>query len=395
MEHNSRPSTRLGPKSVATITTGVVAGMLLLILMRAARPISDPIHDTGADARTTTPPDVSAIDPRAVRAQAWSKIAPRLDEADVASTAGIQDAVAEIETFFVERKQGSRPLAEVLLSMKGKWKVIKSRISRVSDKLPFAEQDADLAFLHEKFGEHIFTIEDAQHVVEGAVRGYSQRLNAVENRLLVQIRADLSEGELAAVKVIPSLHSGALLRGEYDRLVGDVSQVLGGELAHDVQREIAALVGGEVAAQVAVRVAVGTRLGVSAGVLGAGAASSWATFGVGLVAAVVVDQAIGWIERVAGRDPVTAIAAKIDETLDHVRVLFADGDPDARQVYQRVRKLAAATTSQEARQEFLDAAQSIENSGNLGIRFELERMHELRKKVRREALRRLILGGET
>lgn len=387
---------RTSKTPLLALTTGVLAGMILLLLLQA-NDSSLPAPAAPPEVRPSKPavPVIDPIDEKALRARAWSAISPRLDEADVAALSGVEKTATEIEAFFIDRKQGSRSLAEVLLSMRGKWKVIKSKIGRISDKLPFAEQDADVAFLNEMFGKHLFTSEEARLAIEGPIKAYTQQIAAIENQLLVRIRADLSDGELHVGELMPELKNDELLRKEYEKLLDEIHGMVKGEVSHDVRREVASFVTGEVAAQIALRVAVavGTRLGVSAGVLSVGAAASWATFGVGLVAAVVVDFAIDWVERLAGHDPEAAIAARINQTLDEIRVLFVDGDPKARQAYFKIRQLEREATSDEARRAFRDAAASIEKSGNLGIRFELQNLHESRKKLRREALRRLITEG--
>ncbi|MGE3316256.1 MAG: hypothetical protein AB7O26_14155 [Planctomycetaceae bacterium] len=379
---------------------GVIAGILLMTSLQLvapdARPSMSPTSNRGVGkSDAPLPPLVSPIDSEAVRAKAWALVSPRLDEADAASAAGIEIAVAEIETFFLDRMQGTRPLAGELLSIGGKWKVIQSKLSGISDLLPFSEQDADVAFLNQKFGEHVFTNEDARLAIEGSIKAYIQKVAAIENQLLVRIRADLSDGELGVNELIPALKRDDLLRQEYEKLLGDVHQMVKGEVSHDVGREVASLLAGEVAAQIALRVAiaVGTRLGVSAGVLTVGAASSWATFGVGLVAAIIVDFAIDWAERLAGHEPELAIAAKIDQTLNDIRVLFVDGDPKARRAYFKIRQLEQNAAVESSRREFQESARSIEQSGNLGIRFELQSFHETRQRLRRDAIRRLIIPG--
>ena len=95
------------------------------------------------------------------------------------------------------------------------------------------------------------------------------------------------------------------------------------DLRADVTREAVSLVAGEVLTMVAVR------LGVSGGILAAGAGSSWATFGVGLVVAVIVDQVVSWVWD-WWRDPEGDVSRKMNDKLDEIRTLIVEGDGAAR-----------------------------------------------------------------
>jgi hypothetical protein len=258
--------------------------------------------------------------------------------------------------------------------------------------MPLGEPDADVKMMNEKFAECVFKPDDAKREIEGAIAGYVQRLNAIENRLLVRIRADLSDGNLPTAQTIPALNSDESLRKEYDKLVSDVTASMKRDLAFLGKRELAVFVGSEIATKIAVHVA--TAIGMRLGIVSIGAASSWTTFGAGFVVAIAVDYIIDEVLKWTGHDPETEVAAKIEQALDKMRVTLVDGDPEAKEIYQRLRELEHEKGSPEAHRVFHDASQSIERSGNLGIRFDLHGLHETRKKLRREALQRLIVGKE-
>jgi hypothetical protein len=97
----------------------------------------------------------------------------------------------------------------------------------------------------------------------------------------------------------------------------------------------------EVAAKIAQRVAVavGARLGASAGVFGTSISSGWATLGISILAAIVVDMSVDWFAKLAGYDPVGQVAEKVEETLGQVQSLLIDGDPEAMQYYMKLRTL--------------------------------------------------------
>ena len=195
---------------------------------------------------------------------------------------------------------------------------------------------------------------------------------------------------------MPALASDEQFRREYQALLIKVTQQIAGDLKIDFSRELVSLVAGEVAAKVALRVAlaVSARLGMSAGVLSVGAGSSWATFGVGLVAAVVIDAALAKAIRAAGYDAEKQVAEKVNETLDHVRSLLVDGDPEALAVYEKLRQMEQNDPDPSVRDDCRAAADRIARSGNLGLRRELEQIHAARARLRNETLRRMILGKE-
>jgi len=61
------------------------------------------------------------------------------------------------------------------------------------------------------------------------------------------------------------------------------------DLQADVATQLLSIIAGEVLTQAAVRT------GVSAGIVGTGAAFGWATFGVGIVVGLILDQVITWV----------------------------------------------------------------------------------------------------
>ena len=276
-----------------------------------------------------------------------------------------------------------------VLSLSGKWKFVKS-------KLPTAEDDAHFRYLDERFQQHVFSSDDLRRTLESVVAEYVSRLEGLESQLLVDVRADLSDGELAVPGAPKLPPTDAALRSEFNRMIDAVAGDVSRDVSVGVSMTTASLVGGEVAAQIAVRVAtaVGARLGVSAGILGAGAASSWATFGVGLVAAVAVDVALTKVVKAAGYDPEVRVAERVNSVLDQIHSMLIDGDPQAVTTYAKVTQLMRDDPDAVVREECRKAAAAIERSGGLGLRRELSELQKARNALRREALRRLVFTGD-
>jgi hypothetical protein len=105
------------------------------------------------------------------------------------------------------------------------------------------------------------------------------------------------------------------------------------ELQAAVGREIASFILGEIAAH------VGVKLGVSAGILGTGAGSGWATFGVGLVAGLVVDQVVTAAYD-AYADPKGELTRQVVSQLDAMERLILDGSDGAPGLKSRLMQFA-------------------------------------------------------
>lgn len=379
---STRRSTTVGAMLVAAVfvSLGVFAWV-----GRFSAPV-DPTPVVRIAPPEVIPPATNTpIDWTAWRERAWDKIEPRIDQADEDDLAALELQLATIDEFFGERRAGSRPFAESVLSLRGKWVFVKS-------KLPTAEDDAHLEFLQEKFEQNVFAIADLKQAIESAIGGYVSRVQGIENRLLVDVRADLSEKEFAEAGPPLTTIPETEFRRRFGVLLENVAAAVSRDAEFAASREVVSFISGEIAAQIAVRVAtaVAARLGVSAGVLGTGAAAGWATFGIGLVAAVVIDVAIDRVTKAAGYDPVGRVAAKVDEVLSQVRQMIVDGDPEAWKALEKLRLMAVDDPDANVRQVAKQSVESIEAGGSLGLRRELDELHKARSKLRREALRRLV-----
>lgn len=341
----------------------------------------------GAEAAPFRPTGNALADRLAARQRAWLRVERELEDLDRQSEGDVELSLGVLQDFFTQRKAGARPFAATVLSLRGKWEFIHSR-------LPYADENEHRRFLRERFEQQVFAPDELRQAVEAAVADALARHRERENALLVRLRADLADLPDGA---IPALAGDASFRDAYAALAREVEAAIAGGVEVATGREAASLIGGEIAATVALRAlaAAGAKLGVSGAVLSGGAASAWASFGVGLVAAIVVDLGIDWTIRQAGHDPEGQIAAQVGETLDHVESLLIEGDREALDVYRKLRQMARADPSEAVRARAAAAAERIEAGGRMhGLRAELTRLAQERSTVRREALRQLIFEGD-
>ena len=174
-----------------------------------------------------------------------------------------------------------------------------------------------------------------------------------------------------------------------------VMPILTRDLGISVTREVVSFVGSEIAATLVMEIgaSLATELGISGGILGAGATSGAVTFGVGLVAGILVDMALDWVIRQAGYDPEGEVAAKVTESLDHLERLILEGDKKSRERYDSARFYSTWSWSSADRAASWAEAQAIESGGGLGLAHQLSHLNDIRSRLRDETLKGLILKG--
>ena len=270
--------------------------------------------------------------------------------ADAACDRALRKNVGLVRTFLLERRKGSRAFAEDMLSMRGKWALVKTHLPAMVG----GREDAELRYLADRFACRVVSDEELKAVLEAAVASYVAQVQAIENELLVGVRADVADLPLASV---PADATAEIVRAEYERLVRVIAPAVATDLGVDAARELASLVAGDVAAGIAGSVlgTVATRLGISSGLLAAGAGASWATLGLSIVAAVIADQVIDFAIDLV-HDPTGKLTDRVDEMLANVGRLIAEGDGE-----------------------------------RPGLRAELTTFDKARSAIRRAALRRLVL----
>ncbi len=191
---------------------GVGLSLLVVIITgtaiawQVADLLADPYPTPAAPAPATPPP----IDETTARARAWDRTEPLLADADRQAAAALDRQLATIHAFLVQRKPGTRAFAEQMLSLRGKWELIKSQVTTDGDQV-YAR------FLDDTFAEHVFRADELRQVVEAAIRAYLAELEGIEANLLVRLRGDLSEDKLPLQTVIPALRSDEALSRHYLR----------------------------------------------------------------------------------------------------------------------------------------------------------------------------------
>jgi hypothetical protein len=322
-----------------------------------------------------------------VRTSAWNKTQPLLDQAHGQAATALDKHLASIHAFMDERKAGCKAFAERIVSLRGKWELVKGSIGN----------DRDYAnFLQEEFAEHIFPMEELEKAVAAAVQSYLAELESIDDDLFVRLRADLADDELPRI-ASPALSSDQALRNHYRELSQRVSQDLRADLAVLAGRELVSWPLSNIATDLTLKVgaALAARLGFSGTIFAAGANSTWQTLGVSLVVSFLLDAVIDRLMKAAGYDVEDKIAGRVAETFSALGRTITDGDPQARDTLEQLKTLQCNDPDYQVRAEYIQATISIEAGTQLyGLRGELSKIGAARASLRKETLRRLIQESE-
>lgn len=356
LDYGRRPRT----PSMKVIVAGVILGLVIVIGVRSWATRSGPSSAVVPDSRSPSRQELDDLQAKVERIERWqSRIEPRLLVSDEASRNEIDKNIKLLVDFVAERKKGSTEFAKAILSLKGKWRLVRSKLPGWLPRWMAGDPEAHAQFLQEQFSRHVFSPEDFQKTIENVVTGYLDSVAAIENELLVMVRADLAN--LPGSQPGP-FHSDEVFRQEFQQLVEELIPQIASELKIDLGRELAAGVAAKIAVEV--MISVGTRLGVSSGLLAAGTLGSVATFGLSLVAAIVIDIAADWLLRLV-YDPEKAVADKVNAFLDQMLATLVNG---------------------------YETNQGEKSVHVPGLREKLAELDRLRAKVRADALRGLVVG---
>ena len=314
----------------------------------------------------------------------WDKVEPRLAQLDKKAAEAAQKRIDALKAFLERRAQGADDFAKEALSWGGKWELVKA-------KLGYGNHEQ---FLQDAFDRHVITQDALKSAVASALAGYVSDLDGLENAMLVQLRADLEDGELGRGGV-PFLANDEAFRKEYWRLTAALLPMLTHDLEFSVGREIAAFIAMDVGTQVTMQLGsqVASQLGIDTTVLGSGALGGLTTLGVGLIVGYVVDQVIDWVLHQMGYDPEAEIASRVRNSMYEIEALLIDGDSGAKKAYAKVKKMGQEDKEASVREACENAASRIVRGGKLGLKWELGEIEEGRARLRGQALRNLLTEG--
>jgi hypothetical protein len=225
--------------------------------------------------------------------------------------AALRQQLAAIPNFFEDAKKGCPDFADYALGWGStrRW---------LQDLIPFGDCEKQKRFLQEKFAECIFKEEDVERLVEGVVKGYVQEVQQIENQMLLELRADLEDIDPRWAKL-----EVKQLQEEYNKHLANVCRLAKERLIYHDATAIARGAAGEIAYNRVVQSQVGqfvprtilrrilTRLGIRGAEF---AISGTVTFGVGFIAAFIVDKIADFFF-----DHKEALIAELRDKLDELK----------------------------------------------------------------------------
>ena len=233
-----------------------------------------------------------------------TRCASRVEESIGGNLAVLNDLInrAEIRT--------SR-FSEVALSLGSNWRLAK-------DYVPFTAGGEHEAYLRDQFEELVLSSEDLEREIRLVIDASLREMVRLEGQLFIELRADLED-------LPSSMRAGEVSDGQMRQALEQAIRAAATQSSSDfrgaVGQQLVSLIAGEVLAHTAVR------LGVSAGILSVGAGAGWATFGVGLVAGILVDSLVSTVWNFWS-DPEQDLTRQIQAKLNRMRSLLLEGDSD-------------------------------------------------------------------
>jgi hypothetical protein len=223
--------------------------------------------------------------------EAWEAAQPHLNAADTETNQSVERHLQQVTDYYESLKEGGRleRFASEVLSLPAKWKLItKSR------------SDFD-AYVSEQFASLVLSEDDVRTMMTSVIASYAHDLEATDNKMLVALKSDTDTTAADFQVTLPSVPQiderfAEVLQAARIAAIQDVPLTIAREVANIVVMQVV----GDVTAQAL----------TSAGILGAGAASGVATFGVGLVGGLVFDWAF---QKVT--DPEGKLAANLRDKL--------------------------------------------------------------------------------
>ncbi|MCS7168520.1 MAG: hypothetical protein RMI91_11075 [Gemmatales bacterium] len=212
----------------------------------------------------------------------------------------LETRLAELRAFLAQRRANCYAFAEEALSLSSKIKLIIYGDGHIK----------------EAFYRHIFSPEELEKRVGHTITGYLQDVANAENKMLVNLHADLNLHLPGAPFSV--LTPEQLRRYVEEKMLAMAKEHVWTSLREDVIREVALTVASEILV-FALR-----QLAIRAGIMGTGVASGTITFGVGLALSFILDYL--WEKW---SDSTRKMAKKLEQELAQLERLIIEGTSES------------------------------------------------------------------
>lgn len=263
-------------------------------------------------------------------------VVPHLDKCNARIESAIGPGLEPITELINRAEIRASGFSEVALSLGSKWRLAK-------DYVPFSKGGEHETYLRQEFEEKVLRSSELESVIRSSIESVLREMNSVEGQMLVELRADLED---LPVGMTTNDFASEELKIALENAIRMAELHSTSDFNGAVGQQLVSLIAGEVLAHTAVR------LGVSAGILGVGASSGWATFGIGVIAGVLVDSLVSTVWNMWS-DPESELTSKVQAKLNLMRQLILEGDQE--QPGLRPRLVQLAITRGVAREQALRA----------------------------------------
>lgn len=329
----------------------------------------------------------------------WRSALPRLEESERDAIATIDGQLAPIDAVFADAKKGVRPFVDAVFDLEGRLNYggqlleegagFAARfINDVSVEVfggekvfdytgPSGDRFAD--YVREQFDKRVLDPATLRRAAASAVAGYGGELEAIEGKLLVDLRADLPDGQVDTTDLLPKLKLDAPELVSLEGTMGEIMAAAGTDFGVAVAKIIVGeILGDLVAGQITdAKDTSGQKLAISASV--------------GMLTGKLLDFGM----ESAGYTPQQKLAARVDLALDRMRSLLIEGDASAVKNYLTLGRYRDAHPDPSVRDACRRATELMEQRCHLGLRRSLESLERKRAEQRRTALYRHITGEST
>ena len=248
---------------------------------------------------------------------------PHLDLANERITCATRNHFESLTSLFGRSRSQSNAFARTALGWGSKWRI-------VADATPFTRGDRHREYLKEQFELQVLKGEDLTKAIEQSVTEFLADLRSIESKMLVDLRVDVEDLLYAYSLGMMNVDE---VQSQFDEAIVNAMQISGYDLRSNVSSQLVSIIVGEVLTQVAVR------LGVSAGILGTGAASGWATLGIGVVVGILIDQMVSAIwSRIS--DPTKNLEEELNFQLKVMQRVICYGDEKTKGLEQHFEAIA-------------------------------------------------------
>ena len=226
-------------------------------------------------------------------------------------------AANKLSQFFSNARQQTRKFAEEALSFNSKWTLITDFVTRDAQHV---------AFLRERFEIYVFSQGELEEAVKGAVRDYIKDVGDLESTMLLRMKADLAN---LPETVLPAWFDQETVASKLDEAVRNAVVATQADVQAGVGIEIASYIAGELLTQATIHIAT------SSGILGTGALSGPATFGVSVIVGIIVDQIVSEIYNRAF-DPVGDLAMRLNWRIEELEQIIVCGTRESPGLIRRL-----------------------------------------------------------